>query len=92
VLAAGVAFGLLWTPSTALLSDGSAGLGYGFAVGFALLNLAWPPGQAVGAVASGALAEVTSDAVPYAVAAGLCLVALALLRRLARGSEDDAAG
>jgi MFS family permease len=81
VFVAAVAFGLLWTPATALLSDGSARLGYSFAAGFALLNLAWPPGQLVGSAASGALAGASSSAVPYGLAAVLCLVAVGLLRR-----------
>jgi hypothetical protein len=79
VLAGGVAFGLLWTPATALLSDATAALELDFALGFALLNLAWPPGQLIGAAAGGAVAAATSDAVPYALACALCLVALAAL-------------
>jgi MFS family permease len=76
----GVAFGLLWTPATALLSDATAALGLDFALGFALLNLAWPPGQLVGSAVGGALADASSDAVPYMLACALCVLALATLR------------
>jgi MFS family permease len=76
VLVAGIAFGLLWTPGMALLSDGTAELGLGFAAGFALMNLAWPPGQLVGSAGGGIVAQATSNSVPYLVAGGLCLAGL----------------
>jgi MFS family permease len=79
VLLAGIAFGLLWTPGMALLSDGTAELGLSLAAGFALTNLAWPPGQLVGSAGGGILAQATSDSVPYLVACGLCVVGLAAL-------------
>jgi len=79
VLAAGVAFGLLWTPATALLSDATAARKLDFALGFALMNVAWPPGQLVGSAVGGAVADVTSDAVPYVLACALCLIALGAL-------------
>jgi MFS family permease len=79
VVVGGVAFGLLWTPATALLSDATAALGLDFALGFALLNLAWPPGQLVGSAVGGAVADATSDAVPYLLSCVLCVLALAAL-------------
>jgi MFS family permease len=89
VVVGGVAFGLLWTPATALLSDATAALELDFALGFALLNLAWPPGQLVGAAVGGAVADATSDAVPYVLACALCIVALAALpARRAIGSPE----
>ena len=60
----------------ALLSDGTAELGLGFAAGFALMNLAWPPGQLVGSAGGGIVAQATSNSVPYLVAGGLCLAGL----------------
>jgi MFS family permease len=80
VLLAGVAFGLLWTPGMALLSDGAAELGLSLAAGFALMNLAWPPGQLVGSAGGGIIAQATSNAVPYLLACGLCLAGLAAFR------------
>ena len=45
------------------------GLDYAYA--FALINLAWAPGRASAPSGGGALAEVTSDAVPYLLLAAL---------------------
>ena len=44
------------------------GLDYGYT--FALISLAWAPGQTIGAAGGGALAHATSDAVPYTRALG----------------------
>jgi DHA1 family tetracycline resistance protein-like MFS transporter len=76
VLAAGVCYGLLWTPAIALLSDASEARGLGYASGFALMNLAWAPGHVFGSAFGGALAQVTVDAVPYLLAAALCFATL----------------
>jgi MFS family permease len=81
VLAAAVAYALLWTPATVLLSDAAAECGLGFVVGFALMNLAWSPGQLLGSTFGGGIAQVSSDALPYAVAALLCIGALVSLTR-----------
>ena len=55
------------------------GLDYGYA--FALVNIAWAPGQAGGSAIGGALASATSDAVPYLGLAGLCVLTLIALAR-----------
>ena len=55
----------------------SFGLEYGYA--FALVNVAWAPGQAGGAALGGALAALTSDAVSYLTLAALCVVTLVAL-------------
>jgi MFS family permease len=81
VFAAGVAFGSFWTPAMALLSDEAEAHGLEYAYAFALINLAWAPGQALGSSAGGALAEVTADAVPYLLLAATCLLTFALLWR-----------
>ena len=52
----------------------AVGLDYGYA--FALVNIAWAPGQAGGAAIGGAVASVTGDAVPYLGLAALCVVTL----------------
>ena len=87
VLAAGIvvlggALGAFWAPAMAMLADAAehSGLDQGFA--FALVNVAWAIGAAGGAASSGALADATSDAVPFVVVSGLCLLTLALLRRV----------
>jgi MFS family permease len=70
------AIGLLWAPSMAMLSEGAEDLGMDQGIAFALTNLTWGLGQAVGAAAGGATAQATSDLVPYAAAAGVCLLTL----------------
>jgi len=84
VVCAGVAFGTFFTPGMTLLSNLAEvrGLHYGYAA--ALINLAWAPGQTVGAVGGGALAQATSDAVPYLLLALVCVGTLVFLRRARR--------
>jgi MFS family permease len=81
VVLAGMAFGLFWTPAMSHLTDLAERRGLDYAYGFALVNIAWAPGQALGAAGGGALARATSDAVPYLVLSALCLVSLALVGR-----------
>ena len=86
------AFGTLFAPATALLSSGAERLGLNQGLAFGLGNLAWATGQAGGAAASGAIAQATSDFIPYALLAGACMATLIavwpgrsrLARRLAR--------
>jgi len=80
IVAAGAAFGAFWAPAMSLLSDTAEqrGLGHGFA--FALVNLAWAPGQALGAAGGGALARRTADSAAYLSLGAACLVSLAVLQ------------
>jgi len=81
VVCAGFAFGSFWTPAISMVTDGAEeqGLNYGYA--FALVNIAWAPGQAGGSAVGGALASATSDTLPYLGLAVLCLATLAVLVR-----------
>ncbi len=81
VVAAGLSFGTFFTPGMTLLSNlaESRGLRVGYAS--ALVNLAWAPGQTLGAVGGGALAHATHDAVPYLALAGICALTLLALWR-----------
>ncbi len=81
VVAGGVAFGMFFTPAMTMLTHRSEerGLGYGYT--FALINLAWAPGQSLGAAGGGALAHATTDAVPYLTLATICLLTLTMTRR-----------
>ena len=81
VVSAGFAFGSFWTPAMSWVTDEaeSFGLDYGYA--FALVNVAWAPGQAGGAALGGAVAAATSDAVPYLTLSAICLLTLAMLAR-----------
>ena len=82
-----VVFGLIVTPGIALLSDAATRLQLGFAAGFAIINLAWPPGQLIGAAGGGLIAQASSDSVVWLITAGLCLggfAAVAFPRRSPR--------
>ena len=79
VVCGGFAFGTFFTPGMTLLTQLSEtrGLDYGYT--FALMSLAWAPGQALGAAGGGALAHATTNTVPYLVLAAVCCVTLARL-------------
>jgi MFS family permease len=74
------AFGTVVAPAMAMLSAGAQRLRINQGLAFGLSNLAWAGGQAFAAVASGAVAQATSDLVPYCILAAACLAALVLLR------------
>jgi MFS family permease len=81
VIAGGFAFGSFWTPAMTMVTDAAEqrGLDYGYA--FALVNIAWAPGQAGGSAIGGGIASITSDAVPYFGLAAICVLTLSALRR-----------
>jgi MFS family permease len=79
VVFASMAFGVFWTPAMSHLTDLAEQRGLDYAYGFALVNIAWAPGQAVGAALGGGLARATSDAVPYLLLTGVCVLSLAAL-------------
>jgi MFS family permease len=67
------AFGTLFAPSSAMLSDAAHRLELHQGLAFGMANLAWAAGQTIAASASGAIAQATSDLVPYALLAATCL-------------------
>jgi len=76
------AFGVLFVPASAMLSDGADRRQLHQGLAFGLANLAWAAGQALAATSSGALAQATNDAVPFTLLAGLfALTALAVRPR-----------
>jgi MFS family permease len=81
VVAAGLAFGSFWTPAMSLLADEAEQRGLNYAYAFAVMNLAWAPGQALGASGAGALAHLTSDTVPYLLLSATCVLTFGLLWR-----------
>lgn len=84
-------FGTLFTPGTALVSAGAQRLEVNQGLAFGLSNLAWALGQAIAASASGAIAQATSDIVPYALLASACLATLIVLRPRHNASRGRAA-
>jgi MFS family permease len=94
LLIAGLPFyGALYAPASALVADGAQRLGLNQGIAFAVANLAWAGGQAGAASASGALAQATSDLVPYALLSACCLGTVTMLRTIARpraaAADDD---
>jgi MFS family permease len=69
-------FGALFTPAAAMVSESAQDQKLNHGIAFALTNLTWAAGQAVAASASGAIAEATSDLVPYLLLAAACLATL----------------
>lgn len=86
VVLSGVTVGALWAPAMSLVSDRAEAMGLDHAYAFALVNMAWAPGAFVGPAAGGALAQATSDTVPYLLLAGGCALTLGVLWRSASSS------
>ena len=82
-----VALAAFWAPGMALLSDAAGEHGLDQALAFAISNLAWALGHVFGAGVGGAVADATSDAVPYTALAVLCGVTFLGLTAARRRSE-----
>jgi predicted MFS family arabinose efflux permease len=85
VVAVAGLLGVLWVPAGLLLTGGADRIGLDSAYAFALFNLSWAMGFTVGAAAGGALAQATSDAVPYLLLAGVYVGTLFAVRDHRRG-------
>jgi MFS family permease len=86
------AFGTLFVPAAALTSDGADRRSLPQGIGFGLSNLAWAGGQAAASAGSGALAQATSDVVPFvllAVMFAATFAGMAALRPGLRGALAD---
>jgi MFS family permease len=81
VLIAATAVGALYSPALTMLSHAADHVGLAQGLSFGVMNAAWAVGNAIGPAGGGGLAEVTSDAVPYLVCAGICAATLATLGR-----------
>jgi predicted MFS family arabinose efflux permease len=81
VVFAALSFGSFYTPGMTILTHAAEarGLDYGYA--FALINIAWAPGQSGGSAVGGALAQVTSDTAVYLALCAISLLTLAGLWR-----------
>jgi predicted MFS family arabinose efflux permease len=84
LVASTIALGTFWAPAMSMASDEAEATGLDYAFGFALVNLAWAPAIVAGAAGGGALAEATSDTVPYLAVSTLCALTLAALWRSTR--------
>ena len=81
IVAAGFAFGSYWTPAMSLITDEAEAIGLDYGYAFAVVNIAWAPGQAGGAALGGAVASLTSDAVAYLALTAICVLTLVLTAR-----------
>jgi predicted MFS family arabinose efflux permease len=66
------ALATFWAPAMAMLSDAAEQVGLDQALAFSISNLAWAAGHVLGAGVGGAVAEASSDAVPYGALAVAC--------------------
>ena len=66
----------------ALLSDASEAVGLDQPLAFGLSNLAWASGHMAGSAGGAALADATSDALPYALLGVACAITFGALARL----------
>jgi MFS family permease len=81
------ALATFWAPGMALLSEAAENAGLDLALAFAVSNLAWALGHLFGAGVGGAVADATSDAVPYAALAVACALTFTGLTVGARRGE-----
>jgi MFS family permease len=73
------AYGTLFTPAMTLVSTGADRMQVNQGLLFGIDNLAWAAGQGIAAAAGGAIAQVTTDMVPYGLLAAACLASLLAL-------------
>jgi MFS family permease len=89
---AAIAFGAFYTPGMALVSDRAEAAGLSQAIGFGIMNSAWALGNGSGPALAGAVADAAGDAVPYLIAAGLCLLTLLATATVRAPTPRPAAG
>jgi len=77
VLLTFASLGSFWAPAMAMLSDASERARLDQALAFSISNLGWASGHLVGSAAGAALADATTDAVPYGLLGLACAVTLA---------------
>jgi MFS family permease len=78
------AYGVLFVPGSAMISDGADRRRLHQGLAFGLANLAWAAGQALAAASSGALAQSTVDALPFVLLAALFALTVLALRPTGR--------
>jgi MFS family permease len=78
------AYGLLFVPGAAMISNGAQRQGLHQGLGFAIWLFAWAAGQGIAAASGGAVAQATSDGVCYVVLA----IIFAMTRFIIRGTVN----
>jgi MFS family permease len=95
IVAAG-SYGVLFTPSFALIAEGAEQSRLAQGMAFGLMNAAWALGALIGPAVGGAVADAFGDVVPFLISAGLCAATLAAVwrarsRTTARVAQSDLA-
>lgn len=80
ILLAGMAYGALFTPSFALVSEGAERAGLAQGMAFGLMNAAWAGGAMAGPAIAGVVAGATGDAVPFLLAAACSALGFVAMR------------
>jgi predicted MFS family arabinose efflux permease len=81
VIAALVLTGVLWAPLMVMLSDACTAAGVGQVMAVAIMDLTWPPGNALGASGGAAIAQAFGQRWAYAVIAAALLAGYVTLSR-----------
>lgn len=84
--------GALWVPAGSAVSERAEALGVDQGWAFALSNLAWSAGVALGALGGGGLGQAAGDLLPYALVAATLLISVALVGRLVTAPGPIRAG
>jgi hypothetical protein len=72
-IAALVATGVLWAPLLVMLSDACTAAGVGQIMAVVIIDLTWPPGNALGAAGGAAIAQAAGQRWAYATMAAALL-------------------
>jgi DHA1 family solute carrier family 18 vesicular amine transporter 1/2 len=87
IIASLVLTGVLWAPLMLMLSDACTAAGVGQIMAVAIMDLTWPPGNALGSSAGAAIAQSVGQRWAYGV---IALALLAGFLALARGRSTSA--
>lgn len=90
ILAAALTWGALYSPALTMLSHAAEHVGLAQGLSFGVMNAAWAVGNAIGPAGGGGLAELTRDAAPYLVGAGICAVTFAAFRPVLTPARTEA--
>ncbi len=81
IVGALVLTGVLWAPLMLMLSDACTAAGVGQVMAVAIMDLTWPPGNALGSTGAAAIAQAAGQRWAYAVIAAALLAGFVALSR-----------
>jgi MFS family permease len=80
VLAASLTYSAFFAPAMSLVSQGAESVGLAQGIAFGAMNACWAIGNAIGPAVGGLLAQVAGDALPFLLAALICLATFVVAR------------